>query len=453
MQLLLRQILNSRRSSEESDAELLRQFADRRDGDAFARLVDRYGGLVWGQCRHLLANEADAEDAFQATFLVLARHAKSIRAVDRLGPWLHGVAFRVCQNARRQAARRARREQVAATPEASRPVADSAWDALLAAVHEELHALPEKLREAFILCYLEGKTTSQAAEQLGLKLGTFSARLSRAKEQLLARLEARNLASGAGLVAALPGGPASAALVRRAVELAIAPAGVPAALLSLTQGVVLMGMKLKVVTACVLMAGVLALGGLWSLQAQPGPEGLGSKLPGTGEGQPDLPQIRREIEQLRAQIAAKEQQLAAQEALRRAELERDKLLRDREQKSEFRYHIQHAGYAPTPAELEKTVHEIEKEGYRFVGIITMTMDEKAPGGPGPGPGTGGPGIGPRPGGPGGGVGPGPRGPATAGVPTLVFRKLPATDRNPGGPPRPPGGADNRPQEPGTTPRP
>src|SRR4051812_16591021 len=106
MRTLLRQLLNSTLGSGEADAQLPRRFAERRDPDAFGQLVRRYGGLVWGQCRHLLANEADADDAFQATFLVLARAARSVRAADRLGPWLHGVAYRVCRNARRQAARR-----------------------------------------------------------------------------------------------------------------------------------------------------------------------------------------------------------------------------------------------------------------------------------------------------------------------------------------------------------
>jgi RNA polymerase sigma factor (sigma-70 family) len=393
MRVLLQQILSSRRDSEETDAELLRQFADRRDGDAFAQLVDRYGSLVWGQCRHLLASEADAEDAFQATFLVLARRAKSIRAANRLGPWLHGVAYRVCQNARRAAARRTRREQVAAVPEATRPVADSAWDALLAAVHEELHGLPGKLREAFILCYLEGKTSAQAAEQLGLKLGTFSARLSRAKERLLARLEARNLASGAGLLAALPGGPASAALVQRAVEFAITPAVVPAAILTLTQGVLFMGLKLKAVTACLLLAVVLALGGLWSVHAQvpTGPNippvGGGPQLPGAA--QPDLPELRREIDRLRDLIVVKERDLAA----RQAALERERT-------SEFRYLSQQPGYAPTQAEFEKTVRENEKEGYHFVGVVNLKVGHKYPN------------VTPT----------GPAGPPTEAVPTLVFRK-------------------------------
>src|SRR5262249_43068659 len=155
--------------------------------------------------------------------------------------------YRVCQNARRQAARRARREQASATPEATRPVADSAWDTLLAAVHEELHALPEKLRAAFILCYLAGKSTSEAAARLGLRLATCSARLSRAKERLLARLTARGLAAGAGVLAALGGGSARAALVQRAIELAVSTSAVPTVILTLTHGVLLMGItKLKV---------------------------------------------------------------------------------------------------------------------------------------------------------------------------------------------------------------
>lgn len=398
MRTLLRQILDHASRSEESDADLLRRFADLRDGEAFGQLVRRYGGLVWGQCRNLVANEADADDAFQATFLVLAKSARTIRTADRLGPWLHGVAYRVCQNARRETARRARREQAAAAPEASRPVADSAWDALLAAVYEELHALPEKLRTAFVLCYLEGKGTTEAAQQLGLKLGTFSARLTRAREQLLARLAARGLAVGVGVLVALGGTAVQAApaLVQRAVAVALAQT-VPAVLLTLTNGVLMMMGVTKLKVAALLLVGALACGGLWSLQAQPpggGASGSGAFPPG---GQPDLPRVERELRDLREQVALREQELRR--------LEKEAAAKT----SEYRYVAQQPGYAPTPAEFEKAVKEVEKEGYRFVGVVTMALDVKRPaagagGLPGAGLGTGG----------------GP--PGLGAVPTLVFRK-------------------------------
>src|SRR5262249_55514731 len=128
------------------DGELLRRFLGG-DEAAFAELVGRHGRLVWSVCRHLSGSDAEADDAFQATFLVLFRAAKKIRAPARLSAWLHGVAYRVCAKARQAAKRRTAREKAVATLEHNgSAVADSAWDRALAAVHEELGRLPESLR-------------------------------------------------------------------------------------------------------------------------------------------------------------------------------------------------------------------------------------------------------------------------------------------------------------------
>src|SRR5215208_5254241 len=145
------------------DAELLRRFAAERDQAAFAVLVRRHGPLVWGVCRNLLPRDADAEDAFQATFLALIRSAGSIRRTEALGGWLHGVAYRVALKARRAAARRRKREHAAAVPEPSSPVPDAAWDDLQAAVHEEVCQLPDRLRLPFVLCGLQGRPQTEAA--------------------------------------------------------------------------------------------------------------------------------------------------------------------------------------------------------------------------------------------------------------------------------------------------
>src|SRR5439155_10489460 len=129
--------------------------------------------------------------------LALPRSARKIRDPSRLSAWLHGVAFKVCASARRGAKRRASRERaVAARERNGSAIPDSAWDRALAAVHEEVGTLPETLRVPFVLCCLEGKGVTEAAEQLGWKLGTFSGRLTRAKDALLAKLDARGLTLG-----------------------------------------------------------------------------------------------------------------------------------------------------------------------------------------------------------------------------------------------------------------
>jgi RNA polymerase sigma factor (sigma-70 family) len=243
-----------------ADADLLTRY--HRDGDesAFTALVHRYGRLVWAVCRHQTRSDADAEDAFQATFLVFARNAGAIRKTSALGAWLHGVAYRVCAKARKAAQARVAREQTVSRGEASNDVPDSAWDRALAAVHDELARLPETLRVPFVLCCLEGKGTSAAAAQLGWKLGTFSGRLTRAKDLLMARLEARGLSAGALAAAAVTAGAASApaAVTDRVLTLALPGATIPKTIHLLTQGVI----EMSLTRAKLLAAGLIVACGL-----------------------------------------------------------------------------------------------------------------------------------------------------------------------------------------------
>jgi RNA polymerase sigma factor (sigma-70 family) len=390
----------------EPDAALLRRFADGRDDAAFAELVRRYGRLVWGQCRNLLPTEADADDAFQATFVTLAKSADKIRDTNKLGPWLHGVAYRVCRNARRVAARRLKRERTSATAEAARPVADSAWDSALAAVHDELHQLPETLRVPFVLCCLEGKGTTEAADQLGLKLGTFSARLTRAKQALLDRLSARGLSAGVLAAAAVTGGAANAPaqVLNRAIELATMAGTIPANILSLTHGVLGMGtlngklMAAAVLVSCGLLAGV---GGVWTAQAQdPKP-----KKDAASDTQKEIDALKKQIDELRAKAEAAAQKEAAGRKMAEAERQRaeadkqrnraeaerqraqeaERLARRKKEadeksakdkQSEFKYYGQSAGFAPTPEELEELIKRGEEGGYRFVGVVSMKGTSK-----------------------------------------------------------------------------
>ena len=183
----------------------VRRFAADRDQAAFAVLVRRHGPLVWGVCRNLLPADADAEDAFQATFLALVRSAGTIRQTEALGGWLHGVAYRVAMKARRSAARRKKREAIAAVPSRITPVPDAAWDDLQAAVHEEVCRLPDKLRLPFVLCGLQGRQQKDVAKQLGWKVGTVSGRLTQARQRLLDRLARRGVPVGVAAGAAVLG--------------------------------------------------------------------------------------------------------------------------------------------------------------------------------------------------------------------------------------------------------
>lgn len=245
--------------ADDTDADLLGRFVAG-DHSAFAELVRRYARLVWGQCRNLLPIEADADDAFQATFLALSRSAKSIRDTDRLGPWLYAVAYRVCLNSRRAAARRTKRERRVASVEGTLPVADSAWDAAAVALHEEVSRLPESLRVPFVLCCLEGKAPTDAAKQLGMKWGTFSARLSRAKQRLLDRLSARGIGAAVAIGVISSGANASAAIIERVLQFGINGASVPASVQSLVTGVVSMGTRGKLlVSLAMAIVGVVAL--------------------------------------------------------------------------------------------------------------------------------------------------------------------------------------------------
>jgi RNA polymerase sigma factor (sigma-70 family) len=171
----------------ESDGQLIRRFAKARDERAFAMLVERRGALVAGACARMLPNRADAEDAFQAVFWVLARRAAALGRSVSLAGWLHAVAVRVCLNDRKMERRRQRRMQEAAktTQESTQP---QRLDELKLVIDEELAALPQRLREVVVLCDLEGCSREEVARTLSLPLGTVSSRLARGREVMRKRL-------------------------------------------------------------------------------------------------------------------------------------------------------------------------------------------------------------------------------------------------------------------------
>jgi RNA polymerase sigma factor (sigma-70 family) len=223
----LRQTFEADRLGGLPDCELLARFLARRDAAAFEALVRRHGPLVLAACRKVLGDGAD--DAFQATFLVLLRQARSIRRLRSVGPWLYGVAHRIAVRARADALRRRRREADAATPADAAATADLSWREACAVLHEELDRLPENYRLPLLLCYLEGKSRDEAAQQLGWSPGALKGRLERGRERLRRQLERRGLAPAVGLLAVGVAAPAALGsvppgLVDSTLNLAFAPA-------------------------------------------------------------------------------------------------------------------------------------------------------------------------------------------------------------------------------------
>jgi RNA polymerase sigma factor (sigma-70 family) len=199
----LRHATDAPEGDEGSDARLLQRFVAHRDEAAFAALLERHGGLVLGVCRQVLGDAHDAEDAFQAPFLVLARKAASIRSGELLPAWLHRVACNIARTAGTCAGQRRAHERQAALLSQARPaeVALRDWQPIL---HEEVGRLPQKYRVPVLLCYFEGKTHPEAARALGWPVGTVKGRLARARDLLRGRLARRGLAlTGAGLATTL----------------------------------------------------------------------------------------------------------------------------------------------------------------------------------------------------------------------------------------------------------
>jgi RNA polymerase sigma factor (sigma-70 family) len=220
-----------------SDQELLRRFAEGSDQAAFAALVRRHGGMVLGVCRRALGNAADAEDACQATFLVLLRKAAG-RWQPSVANYLYTTARQVAANARRVAQRRSRREGRAAVPEAVEPIDQMTGRELLAALDEELGRLPPRYREPLVLCYLEGLTRDEAAARVGVPVNTVKTQLERGRKKLAEALTKRGCGLGVGLLAVVAASQARAASPRLVDAVAAAMSGTPpAAVAALARGV------------------------------------------------------------------------------------------------------------------------------------------------------------------------------------------------------------------------
>jgi RNA polymerase sigma factor (sigma-70 family) len=264
-----------------SDSQLLQQFLNGRDGAdqaAFEALVSRHGPMVFSVCRRVLGNPHDAQDAFQATFLVMAKKAASVNNAESVASWLHGTALRVAMRAKQGEAKRRAHELRRASIEATQRDVVPVRSDFCPELHEEIARLPRRYREPVVLCYLEGLSSEQAAMRIGCPPGTVWSRLSRARERLRGSLVRRGVALPATLVAVSFTPRASAALPatlldatvqssldfagRRATEAALNSASA----LAIARGVLyaMTTSKLKVAAAATL-ACALALGGAQAL--------------------------------------------------------------------------------------------------------------------------------------------------------------------------------------------
>jgi RNA polymerase sigma factor (sigma-70 family) len=304
-----------------ADAQLLTRFLDGHDQAAFAALVRRHGPMVLGVCKRVLGHHQDAEDAFQATFLVLVRRAAAVARREAVASFLYGVACRTALRARAQAARRRVTERqldrlphpAVAPPEAQdwRPVLD-----------RELGRLPEKYRAALVLCELEGRPRREAARELGLPEGTLASRLATARQMLARRLARCGLTlSGGALAAALAEGAAAAvpapwvgATAKAAALVAAGRAAAVAAPATLLMNEVLRAMlmtKLKFGVVGLLAVVLLGAGGI-AYQAA-------GQAPGAGARPPtDLEVLSREVQILKLQVELLQEKMRGQEAALRA---------------------------------------------------------------------------------------------------------------------------------------
>jgi RNA polymerase sigma factor (sigma-70 family) len=303
----------------EPDSALLARFVLRRDEDAFAALVRRYGAMVLGICRRVLRHEQDAEDAFQATFLILARKARALRRRQALASWLYTVAQRTARQLRvAQVRRRLHERQVEVLPQTpTRPVESADWLPLL---DHELSRLPERYRAAVVLCDLHGQPRRVAALQLGLSDGTLSRRLTAGRRLLAQRLTRRGVVLSGGAVAtALTSGvsPAlPAGLAKLTARAAVLVAGGQAAAL-VSPAVILMNQVLRSMLMTKLKIGVAVLmlivcGGGVAYRAT----GQSPKAEPRAVSEFEL--LRREIELLRLRVERVQEQVQNQQAELRA---------------------------------------------------------------------------------------------------------------------------------------
>src|SRR5579884_214932 len=295
-----------------SDVQLLESFLIQRDEAAFEALVRRHGPMVLGVCRRVTGNAHDAEDAFQATFLVLVRKAASLRSRQLLPGWLYGVAYRTALNTRTMTKKRRIKEQQAAQQPWTQVSNDGPPEELLARLDEELSRLPDRYRLPVLLCELQGRSRKEAARLLGLPIGTVSWRLAQARKLLAQRLARYGTMLAAGAVGAVLSQSAAsavpAALVRAVTVQALMTGTVPAPVQALTEGVLktMLLSKLKVMWGLALAAivGAGAVGLMYRPAVAADPNQPGGGRTAARPSQDELEELRLEIAALRKGLQA-----------------------------------------------------------------------------------------------------------------------------------------------------
>jgi RNA polymerase sigma factor (sigma-70 family) len=199
----MQKVARSSSHSEPTDERLLCDYVTSRDGAAFAAIMRRHGGMVFGVCRRILPHEQDAEDAFQATFIVLMRKASSLSRPKLLSNWLYGVAYRIASKIRHANIQQRTREAPMVDLPAPEADNDASWGDLRPILDDELQRLPQRYRSPLVLFYLEGKSAEEVAAALGRPKGTVLSQLARGRERLRARLARRKLGLSAGILAGL----------------------------------------------------------------------------------------------------------------------------------------------------------------------------------------------------------------------------------------------------------
>jgi RNA polymerase sigma factor (sigma-70 family) len=313
-----------------TDGQLLRQYFAHRDEAAFAALVRRHGPMVLAVCRRLLRSVEDAEDAFQATFIVLARKGHRVAGQPMVGGWLHGVAYHVALTVRKRGARRQAKERQVEIMPHPLLMPEEDQSELLAVLDRELTRLPEKYRLPVVLCELEGRSRKDAARQLGLPEGALSSRLAAARKTLARRMAAHGPAvTGASLTALFASEAGAAVVPGSLVAATVRAAGgvVSAGVVALAEGVskAMLLTKIKSAALVLLLAASVGVGGVTLTYrtaaaepqqnaAQPRPSARA-----TNPEKDDLEALKLEVEALRLSLQATRERVKALEAVAQAQ--------------------------------------------------------------------------------------------------------------------------------------